>query len=173
MPTVFPPPNRDPSFRSLAVLFRKPFDVVPAPNTNQPGVRFEDDIDHHLIARVKFSPDVVAGPLNPQLTSVVNPAAPTNVNGTPISDRRVFDRVCAQVNKTLSGVSKDSTGAALGNCTVMIFRTEDRSLVAETISDASGNWSVPMLKGGPFFAVEYKSGSPDVAGTSVNTLVPV
>ena len=83
-----------------------------------------------------------------------------------------FNRVMGRLNMTLSGVSRDSTGAALGNCQVLIFRTADKSFILETQSDGSGNWSVSMLVGGPFFLVEYKVGSPDVAGTSVNTLVP-
>ena len=74
---------------------------------------------------------------------------------------------------SLSGRSLDSTGATLGNCRVLIFRTEDNSFVLETTSDASGNWSVTLNKGGPFFLVEYKAGSPDVAGTSLNTLAPI
>jgi hypothetical protein len=98
-------------------------------------------------------------------TAIVNPA------NTPLTDRRVYDRVQASLNMVLSGVSKDSTGAVLGLCQVLIFRTEDKSLVAETVSDANGVWSVSMMKGGPFFLVEYLAGSPDRAGTSVNTLV--
>lgn len=83
-----------------------------------------------------------------------------------------FDKVMGRLNMVLSGVSRDSAGAPLGNCRVMIFRTEDKSFILETQSDASGNWAVSMLVGGPFFLVEYKAGSPDVAGTSVNTIVP-
>lgn len=77
------------------------------------------------------------------------------------------------LNMVLSYISRDAAGAPLGNCRVMIFRTEDMSFVGETTSDASGNWSLSMMKGGPFFFVEYKAGSPDRAGTSLNTLVPV
>jgi len=75
-------------------------------------------------------------------------------------------------NTYLSGVSRDSTGSPLANCRVLIFRTDDNAFVMETTSDGSGNWSVLMNKGGPFFLVEYKTGAPDVAGTSVNTLIP-
>lgn len=74
---------------------------------------------------------------------------------------------------TLSGTSRDSAGATLGLCQVLVFRTEDKSFVAETTSDASGAWSIDLLVGGPFFLVEYKAGSPDVSGTSLNNLAPV
>ncbi len=83
-----------------------------------------------------------------------------------------FDKVMGRLNMVLSGTSRDNTGAALGNCRVMIFGTGDKRFILETQSDGSGNWSVSMLVGGPFFLVEYLAGSPDRAGTSVNTLVP-
>jgi hypothetical protein len=86
---------------------------------------------------------------------------------------RAIRSTLGTLNMTLAGVSRDSTGAALGNCRVMIYRTEDMSFVMETTSDGSGNWSVSLLRGGPFFLVEYLVGSPDRAGTSKNTLAPV
>jgi len=83
-----------------------------------------------------------------------------------------FRSVGGILSMMLSGTSRDSAGVALGNCQVLIFRTADKSFVAETTSDANGAWSVEMMKGGPFFLVEYLAGTPDVAGTSVNTVVP-
>lgn len=75
---------------------------------------------------------------------------------------------------SLSGVSRDDTGAALGSCTVKVFLTPSDSKFAELTSDGSGDWSIPDLGAtiGPFYLVEYKAGSPDRAGTSVNTLAP-
>ena len=72
----------------------------------------------------------------------------------------------------MSGISRDNTGAALGNCQILIFRTEDKSFIAETVSDAvTGAWSITVMKSGPFFLVGYKVGAPDVAATSLNTQV--
>lgn len=76
-------------------------------------------------------------------------------------------------NRTLSGVSRDASGAPLGNVRVLVFRTSDNAFIAETLSDASGNWSLVITVGGPFFLVEYLAGAPDVFGTSPNNLVPV
>lgn len=117
-------------------------------------------------------------PLNAKQEPIRNlkanlPAAIINPANLPWTDGRVNQRVSASLNKTLSGVSRDSAGVALANCQVLIYNTGNRGFVAETTSDSSGNWSVSMLVGGPFFTVEYKAGAPDVAGTSVNTLVPV
>ena len=71
----------------------------------------------------------------------------------------------------LTGVSRDSAGSPLGNCTVKIFRTFDDVKVAQTVSDGSGNWSRQISELGPFFYVEYLAGAPDRAGTSINTNV--
>ena len=71
----------------------------------------------------------------------------------------------------ISGVTKDSAGASLGSCVVQLFRTPSDTLVAEITSDASGNYSFSNPGSGPFYVVAYKAGSPDVAGTTVNTLI--
>lgn len=97
---------------------------------------------------------------------------PTRADVFAVSSKP-FRSAGGRLNMTLSGTSRDASGAPLAACRVLIFRTEDNSFVGETASDASGAWSVSMMKGGPFFLVEYKAGAPDVAGTSANTLVPV
>jgi hypothetical protein len=56
----------------------------------------------------------------------------------------------------LSGVTRDSTGAALGFCTVKIFRTVDDSLAGQTVSDANGNWSFSVNPLWSYYTVEYK-----------------
>lgn len=73
---------------------------------------------------------------------------------------------------TFSGVSRDSAGAVLGNCQVLVFRTYDNILAAQTTSDGSGNWSVIVDRQQRHFFVEYKAGAPDVFGTSLNDRVP-
>lgn len=72
----------------------------------------------------------------------------------------------------ISGVTRDSAGAALAACTVKLFRTRDNVFVTQKISDESGNYSFDNVSvGEQFYTVAYKAGSPDVAGTSLNTLV--
>lgn len=83
---------------------------------------------------------------------------------TPIFEERNF---------TIVGVTKDSTGAALGNCTVNLFSTATNTLAQTTISDASGNYSFVVDKTQLWYIVSYKAGAPDVAGTTVNTLAGV
>lgn len=72
----------------------------------------------------------------------------------------------------LTGVTKSSTGAALGSVTVKLYRTSDDALIATTTSDGSGNYSFTLSNTTTqYYVVAYKAGSPDVAGTTVNTLV--
>lgn len=72
----------------------------------------------------------------------------------------------------ITGVTKNSTGAALGGCTIQLFRTSDDLYISEVISDGSGNYSIPATAG-PYYIVAYKVGAPDVGGTSVNTLTGI
>lgn len=73
----------------------------------------------------------------------------------------------------ISGVTKDSAGVALGSCEVHLFDTGTDAEVAQMTSDASGNYSFSVRgNSSTSYAVAYKAGSPDVAGTTVNTLLP-
>lgn len=72
----------------------------------------------------------------------------------------------------LSGITKDSAGAVLANCTVRLFRTSDDKFIEQVVSDANGNYQFRSASlSEPYYLVAYKTGSPDVAGTTVNTLV--
>jgi hypothetical protein len=70
------------------------------------------------------------------------------------------------------GVTKDSAGAVLASCTVSLYRTLDDMLFEKVISDGSGNYAFSAIGlSEQYYVVAYKAGSPDVAGTTVNTLV--
>lgn len=71
----------------------------------------------------------------------------------------------------ISGVTRDSTGAALGNVNLALFRADTEQLVERLTSDGSGNFQTSPVGLGILYQLDaYKTGSPDVAGTSVNTL---
>ena len=76
---------------------------------------------------------------------------------------------------SISGVTRDSSGVALASCRVDLFQADAfRTRIATTTSDGSGNFSLTVSQNsGAFFLRAYKSGSPDVAGTSVDTLTAV
>lgn len=72
----------------------------------------------------------------------------------------------------IAGVTRNSAGAAIGLCQVQLFRTSDDVFFDEIQSDAAGNFefrgaSLPTN----YYLVAYLAGSPDVMGTTVNTLV--
>lgn len=71
----------------------------------------------------------------------------------------------------IAGTTLDSAGSPLGGCTVHLFRTRDDAEIDQTVSDGSGAYA--FLTAQPaetHYAVAYLAGSPDVAGTTVNTL---
>lgn len=73
------------------------------------------------------------------------------------------------------GITKDSTGAVLGSCTVQLFETETERFVETKASDAiTGEYEFRSAAlSTAYFVVAYKAGAPDVAGTTVNTLLGV
>lgn len=70
------------------------------------------------------------------------------------------------------GVTRDQWGTAVGAVTVYLFRTSDNVLLDTSISDPSGNFllNTPYYPDAHYI-VAHKSGSPDVDGASVNTLI--
>jgi lysophospholipase L1-like esterase len=77
---------------------------------------------------------------------------------------------------TISGVTRNSAGVALAGCVVEVFETASGLLRAVTTSDGGGNYSVDITSsetGLTFFVNAYLKGggAPDLAGTSVNTLI--
>jgi hypothetical protein len=94
-----------------------------------------------------------------------------------VSNARDIARILflrGQLWGTIAGVTKDCThgNVPLANCVVHLFRTSDDVKVATTVSDAGGNYSFSLIEdGNTYYAVAYKAGSPDLAGTTVNTLV--
>ncbi len=78
------------------------------------------------------------------------------------------------VKLLISGVTKDSTGAILASCTVTLFRTTTNLSLETVVSDANGVYVFSAIGvSETYYVVAYKVGSPDVAGTTVNTLVGV
>jgi hypothetical protein len=71
----------------------------------------------------------------------------------------------------IAGVTRDANGNPLAGCSVAVFYTGTDKIYTKVVSDAGGNWTalVPDTTT-RFYAVTYKAGSPDVSGTTVNTL---
>ena len=71
----------------------------------------------------------------------------------------------------ITGVTRDSNGNPLGNCVVLLYKTSDNSYCGTVTSDSDGNYkiSIPALNIN-YFLVSFKSGSPDVMGTTDNNI---
>jgi len=157
----------------------KSFYVVPAPSMAKIGVPFTQTCPYSGQQGWSLAPGKAVhefravnlrnlnAPYDASIsTAVVNPARKAFAVSDDASSN---DRVLGTQNERIVGVSRDSTGAALGSCTIKVFRTADDVLVASTVSDGSGNWTAYPDQEGPYYFVEYKAGSPDVFGTSPNT----
>ena len=73
----------------------------------------------------------------------------------------------------ISGVTRSSTGAVLGSCRVELYETtRDQPLQTVTSDATTGAFIFTAARYSPrtHYIVAYKAGSPDVAGTTVNTL---
>jgi hypothetical protein len=88
--------------------------------------------------------------------------------------RKLLRRITAGAASRVGfvGITRDQYGAPVGSCVVQLFRTSDDLFIMEITSDASGNfllqsWYSPDTH----YIVAYKAGSPDIFGTTVNTLV--
>lgn len=74
----------------------------------------------------------------------------------------------------LRGTCKDSVGAAVASAIVQGFRTSDDFYLGEVTGAVDGTYTlgVHVSKTTACYLVAYKAGSPDIAGTTVNTLLP-
>jgi hypothetical protein len=73
--------------------------------------------------------------------------------------------------------TQDSTGAPLGNCRVVVLdvgriAVGAPTVIAEMVSDGSGNANVSVPQNTDYMVLAYLPGSPDRAGVSVQTLSP-
>ena len=77
---------------------------------------------------------------------------------------------------TLTGVTMDSTSIPIGSCQVDAFRSDSDTFVGGAVSDPGagahrGVFSIPVgSNSSTFYLVAYLPGTPDIAGTTVNTL---
>lgn len=175
MPIAFPVLLRGPYFDRPDVMFSpKVLNYVPATNMSSPGKPLIW-LDFGM-PRTRFNLNVRE--LSKQYrnvceTSIVNSSRDLDEPGVVLTDLRIYDRTLGTSRLVLTGVSYDISGNILGGCTIKLFRKDNDAFVMSTVSNGSGNWSMEVMVGGPFYLVEYKVGAPDVFGTSPNNIVPV
>ena len=75
---------------------------------------------------------------------------------------------------TLTGTCYDVEGSPVADAEVHIFYTPTDEELAQITSDVSGIYTISTLPiEGPFYAVAYFAGTPDIAGATVNTLTGI
>lgn len=79
-----------------------------------------------------------------------------------------------QTLKFIKGTCVDASDVAIANATVQAFRSSDDAFAGyEATSRDDGSYDLATnFPGVNHYVVAYKAGSPDIGGTTVNTLVP-
>lgn len=78
-----------------------------------------------------------------------------------------------QTVKWILGRCVDASDVAIANATVRGFVAATNAYTGEGVSRLDGTYQVPTQNPGvAHYVVAYKAGSPDISGTSVNTLLP-
>ena len=73
--------------------------------------------------------------------------------------------------KFIMGRCKDVAGNGVSGATVQGFRTVNDQFVRETVAGSDGSYELATeYPGEGHYLVAYRAGSPDIAGTTVNTL---
>ena len=75
--------------------------------------------------------------------------------------------------KFLTGQCRDADNAIVGGAVVAAFRTSDNEPAGQSAADDQGNFEIgTVFAGVGHFITAYRAGSPDIAGTTRNDLVP-
>lgn len=93
-------------------------------------------------------------------------------NTSALNTVESFPGTTGEYYTTISGVTKDSTGAIAGGVKVELLATATKTKIAETVSDSvTGVFSFYATPGQFHQGIAYKVGAPDIAGITVDTLV--
>lgn len=82
------------------------------------------------------------------------------------------DGAGTSLTRFIRGSTVDSADVAIANATVQVFRTSDDFYLGQDVSRDDGTYTAPadVPAGTQLYLVAYKAGSPDIGGTTVNTL---
>ena len=101
-----------------------------------------------------------------------HPALSMGLNTKDLFEPYSCDGEGTQTKRFIRGITKDSVGTAVANAIVQGFVTATDAFVGEVASAEDGTYTLgtETAPGVAHYLVAYKAGSPDVAGTTVNTL---
>jgi hypothetical protein len=73
----------------------------------------------------------------------------------------------------ISGITRDVYGSPIPSCNVFLFTTSTKELVDSDISNPDGSYQLHTpYYGTTHFIVSQKTGTPDIQGVTVNTILP-
>lgn len=101
-------------------------------------------------------------------------ASPRDLSYPDLFEPFTCDGEGTQSVNFLRGTCKDASGVAVANAIVQGFVTGTDAYLGEVQGNTDGTYAlgVQTSKLTPCYLVAYKAGTPDVAGTTVNTLLP-
>lgn len=73
--------------------------------------------------------------------------------------------------KKFAGRIINAVQTPVAGAIVLLFRTSDRLLVEESLSDANGYYELYSPHNSAHFIMAYLTGSPNIQGTTINSLV--
>lgn len=97
--------------------------------------------------------------------------APKMENERVLTVTKLPSSKLGQWRRAIYGFTKNSVGTLLPGCTVDLFDTATNTLRDTCVSDVNAYYEVSAYIDGPFYIVAYLAGTPDVAGTTVNSLI--
>lgn len=148
----------------------------------------DDDPRSHLRARRTEVPskdgtlrmDVEALPGQPGRT-IVQPFMPCGFYGNLAVDVGILDDPVwvmppplpsgANGRLGFNGFSRDASGGVIAGVTVKCMLTSTDTKQSEAVSDVNGLFVVSTAEAGGHYLIFYKTGTPDISGTTVNTLL--
>jgi hypothetical protein len=88
----------------------------------------------------------------------------------PLKKPKVVSARPPPTRPRFSGFSLTNIGGVLSGCDVVLYRTDTDAVVTRFTTGADGSWLMNSNNSGTHYLVAYKAGSPDVAGTTLDTL---
>jgi hypothetical protein len=90
----------------------------------------------------------------------------------PLEIYGAFDESGGGQKLFICGHTLDSNGNPLGSVTVQGFLTSNDQYIGQVVSDSAGYYELLTAFNQAHYVVAYLPGSPDVSGTSVDTITP-
>jgi hypothetical protein len=110
----------------------------------------------------------------PNSSAGTNDGSTSDVMVSGISTReRYWPNSGANGRLGFVGVTRDQYGSAIGGCTVRCFRLSTLELTSQVVSDAStGAFTITSPYSEAHFLTVHLTGTPNIAGATVDTLIP-